>query len=161
MTRIVEFLFDVVVATALKIIGTVLVVTVLAQIFSRMFMANPYSWTDELARFSFLWFCFLAAGHALRMNAHLGLDYFYRKLNPKLRVRIDLFVQALTLFFGCLLLHFGIVMMTLTAIQKSPILRLQMSWMYAVLPTAGFLFVLHSVYQISLIWKARNTGSGA
>lgn len=151
MKRFIDILFDIVLATALKIIGMVLVLAILIQIFSRITMMHPFSWTEELSRFSFLWFCFLGSAYTLRMKLHLGIDYFYRKFSVKYKVYVDFFIQSTVIFFGYLLVHYGIVMISLTTFQKSPILRLPMASMYAVLPVTGFFFIIFSLYQVLLL----------
>jgi len=158
MERFINFVFDVLLTAALKIIGFVLTMAILLQIFSRFVMINPFSWTEELSRFAFIWFCFLGASHALRLKLHLGIDYFVLKLAPGPRRVVEALIQAVVLFFGYLMLHFGIVMMGMTTFQKSPILRWPMSTMYMVLPVTGFFFVLFSGYRLVLILRGRDGG---
>jgi len=153
MDKLIDFLFDTVLTLLLKIVGFVLIGSVLIQIISRAGMTAPFSWTEELARFSFLWFCFLGSSYALRKKLHLGIDYFYLKFNFRIRFWIDFGINSLVLFFGILLFVYGIKMMGITSIQKSPILRLNMAFMYAVLPATGFLFSIFSVHQLLLLLK--------
>ena len=161
MERLIGFLFDTLLAAVLKIVGILLTLTILLQIFSRFIMIHPFSWTEELSRFAFIWFCFLGSAFTLRKNLHLGIDYFYRKFNPRLRRAVEFFIQLLILFFGYLLVHFGFIMVGMTTFQKSPIMRLPMSYMYAVLPATGFFFVIFSVYQLQLLVKNKVGGRSA
>lgn len=151
MERIIIFLFDKVLATLLKVIGLILVLSILLQIFSRIVMTHPFSWTEELSRFAFVWFCFLGSAYTLRMKLHLGIDYLYQKFSLPIRRALDFVIQGLILFFGGLMLYTGMIMVKVTAIQRSPILRLPMSYIYVVLPICGFYIVIFSVYQLSLL----------
>ncbi len=155
MESFVRFLFDTILATLLKVVGIVLTLAVLLQIFSRYIMIHPFSWTEELSRFSFIWFCFLGSAYTLRQKLHLGIDYFYLKFGPRMRLTIDLVINTLVLFFGGMLISFGSVMMSLTTFQKSPILRLNMSNMYMVLPVTGFFFVVFSIHQLLQLLRRR------
>jgi TRAP-type transport system small permease protein len=151
MERIIVFLFDKVLATFLKVTGMVLVFSILLQIFSRIAMTHPFSWTEELSRFAFVWFCFLGSAYTLRMKLHLGIDYLYQKFGQRMRRVLDFIIQGLILFFGGLMLYTGLLMVKVTAIQRSPILRLPMSYIYVVLPICGFYIVVFSIYQLSLL----------
>lgn len=153
MEKIIVFLFDKLLAFALKVVGIVLVLTVLLQIFSRIRMTAPFSWTEELSRFSFIWFCFLGSAYTLRLKLHLGIDYYYNKFSPRIRLYIDRGIYLLILFFGFLLFVYGIKMMGITSFQKSPILRISMAYMYMVLPTTGFFFIIFSFSELLLLLK--------
>ena len=156
MERIIELLFDRFLATLIKIVGIVLILTVLIQIFSRLQMTSPFSWTEELSRFSFIWFCFLGSSYTLRKKLHLGIDYYYNKFSRPIRIWIDRAIYGLILLFGLLLFIYGIKMMGIALYQKSPILRIDMAYMYAVLPTTGFFFSVFSVHQLLLLFKVQS-----
>ncbi len=148
MDRVIEFLFEKLLPFLLKLIGFILVFAILLQIFVRFIMIHPFSWTEELSRFSFIWFCFLGSAYALKKNLHLGIDYFYKKAAPATQRKIDLFIHLLILFFGILLCYYGTIMTRISSFQKSPILRLQMSYMYIVLPITGGFFLILSGYRL-------------
>jgi TRAP-type C4-dicarboxylate transport system permease small subunit len=89
----------------------------------------------------------------LRRNLHLGIDYYYQKFSVGAKKGIDIFIYILILFFSFLLLYFGYIMMELTKLQMSTILRIPMSYMYAVLPVTGFFFFIYSFYSLILKFK--------
>lgn len=160
MGKIIEILFEKILTTLLKIVGLVLTLAIVVQIFSRFIMVNPFSWTEELSRFSFIWFCFLGSSYALKKKLHLGIDYFYHKLNTEGKRRLDIVINGLVLVFGLILFFFGFRMMGITSIQRSPILRINMAFMYAVLPVTGFFFTLFSANQLKSLFK-KNCGENS
>ena len=153
MERIIRIIFDQFLTRLLQLLGLMLIMAILIQIYSRFIMLRPFSWTEELARFSFLWFCLLGSAYTLRKDMHLGIDYYYLKFNPSARKIIDIFVTGLILFFGVLLIVLGMRMVVLTMGARSPIMRLPMSYMYAVLPATGFLFTIFSAHKIIELLK--------
>jgi len=155
MDRLIEFLFEKLILFLLKLIGSILLLTILLQIFVRFIMVHPFSWTEELSRFSFIWFCFLGSAYALKKNLHLGIDYFYKKAAPATRRKMDMFIHLIILFFGFLLCYYGTIMTQISSFQKSPILRLQMSYMYMVLPITGSFFLLFSGYRLYQIIRKK------
>lgn len=161
MERIIRLLFDGLLARLLQLVGTVLILSVLLQIISRFIMLQPFPWTEELARFSFIWFCFLGSAYTLRRNLHLGIDYYYLKFGLGSRRIIDIVVTSLIIIFGVLLVVLGMRMVGITGIQRSPIMRLRMSYMYAVLPVTGALYIIFSVYQLFALLKSSPTGEAS
>lgn len=157
MERIIRFLFDAVLARLVQLIGTILILSVLLQILSRFVMLQPFPWTEELARFSFIWFCFLGSACTLRKNLHLGIDYYYLKFNLDSRRVIDILVTIFVMVFGLLLVVLGMRMVGITGIQRSPIMRLRMSYMYAVLPVTGALYTIFSLHQLITLLKGPQT----
>mgnify|MGYP005837250735 CR=1 FL=1 len=148
MERFIHVLFNLVLGTLLKIIGIIMSLTIILQIFSRIVMIHPFTWTEELSRFSFIWFCFLGSAYALHKKLHMGIDYFYRKYRPEKQRKIELFVQLIILLFGALLVYYGMVLVQLTTIQLSTILRIPMAYMFSVLPITGAFFCLSSISQL-------------
>lgn len=126
----------------------VLVLDVVWQVFTRLVLKDPSSWTDELATFLMIWVGMLGASVALNRGAHLGIDYFVLKLSPKKGLCVALFVFAVVAVFSLLVLVIGgiqLVSTTLSTGQVSPALGLKMGYVYLALPISGFFLVFYSV----------------
>ena len=148
MEKLLYVVYDRIVDAAVRIVGIMMIVCILLQIFSRAFFRVPIPWTDELARFTFLWFCFLGSVMTLRHKMHLGIDYFESKMGEKFRYINRIFVQACVITFGAILLYEGVQILGIVAIQKSPILRLNMRYIYAVLPITGALYFILGIHNL-------------
>jgi len=148
MERIIRILYDKILATIVWIIGAVMLTSIIAQIFTRTFLRVPFSWTDELARFSFLWFCFLGGVMALRYKLHLGIDFFESKMPAKGKFINRIFVYSLIIVFGLFVGILGTRLMGVVGKQLTPILRMPMVYVYFSLPLSGFLYVLMGFYQL-------------
>ncbi len=77
-----------------------LIMSVIVQIYGRFFMASAPSWTEEAARFFFIYAMSFGAGLALRDNEFVKLDIIFRKLSLKTekRLKILLSFAAIVLF---------------------------------------------------------------
>lgn len=53
------------------------------------FTGHPVIWSIDLAQLLFIWLCFLGAVRAMRIRAHLGVDYLVRKLSHQNRLIIE------------------------------------------------------------------------
>lgn len=140
-----RFLFDIVVATLAKIVGLTMVAAIIIQIGSRMLLKVPFPWTDELARGTFVWFCFLGAAMAMRQYAHLGIDYFRSKMGERGQLVSDIVVCLTVILFGAIVAYYGYRLLGIVGRQRTPIMRISMQWFYMVVPISGALLALQGV----------------
>lgn len=142
MKKINDLIFKYVLNNAVKVFGVLLLAIITLQIIGRTFMPTPPSWTEEMSRFTFVWYSFLACAVTLREKQHLGLDYFYKKFKPGFAHIVDLVTQGLILVFGAYCLYYGVTLLGVVAKRKAPITGWSMTWFYLVMPIMGALFVL-------------------
>jgi TRAP-type C4-dicarboxylate transport system permease small subunit len=150
MEKFIHVLYDYIIEYIVRLIGVLLITTVLMQIFTRIFFKIPFSWTDELARFTFIWYCFLGSVLTMHKKMHLGIDYFESKMKERGRFVNRVFVYAIQIFFATLLAYYGYKLLGIVGRQKSPIMRIQMKYMYSVLPITGVLYLILSVHEMIL-----------
>jgi len=148
MDKIIDILYDKILATLIKVIGLVMLFSILAQIFTRSFLRVPFAWTDEVARFAFLFFCFLGGVMTLRYKLHLGIDFFESKMPAKGRFINRIFVYGMVIAFGLFVGILGIQLIGVVGAQLTPIMRIPMRYIYLSLPVAGFLYAFLGFYQL-------------
>jgi len=130
---------------AIILIGFVFVMTVVVslQVIFRYVLTQPLNWSEELARYLFVWLSILGATLALQKRGHFGLEIFSRMLPQQMRR----WVEFLTLFLvGALvvvILASGIELVEKTASQESPAMGIPMGWAYACLPVGAALMTFH------------------
>jgi len=146
--KFIHILFDFIVEYCVGIIGCMMLITILLQIFTRTFSKVPFSWTDELARFSFIWYCFLGSVLTMYKKMHLGIDYFESKMNQKAKFANRIFVYSIEIIFGLLLAIYGFKLLSIIKIQKSPIMRIQMKYIYLSLPVSGVFYTILGINEL-------------
>src|SRR4030042_5837510 len=67
-------------AAALILIVSVMTLVVFLQVFFRYALGRPLVWSEEMARYLFVWLSILGASLGVQKRGHFGLDLFYRKL---------------------------------------------------------------------------------
>ena len=147
MEKFITILYDFIIEYIVRIVGVVLVTTVLLQIFTRVFIRVPFSWTDELARFAFIWYCFLGSVLTMHKKMHLGIDYFESKMNPKAQYINRFFIYAMQIVFSIILAYYGFKLLSIVGTQKSPIMRVRMKYIYLSLPVSGVLYFILGVNE--------------
>jgi len=151
MKKIVGIL-DATMKGGLVLTTTVMIVTCTLQVLSRYVLAHPFSWTEEVARFAFIWWSFLGAAYVVRLNGHLGMDILVKVLPRKLRKAAQNLVFAITLGFAVLVTYQGVKITYMQAGQEADLVPISMAWIYSVVPFTGIIMVIYLVYLL-FFWK--------
>ena len=120
----------------------VLVVPVSLQILSRLTGLIPsYIWTEELARFLFIWMVMIGAMIGVREGSHFEVDLLPR-LGPRLNALIRIVSQLFVLMFALVFIWWGIAFTRFGWDQLSEIAELPMWTIFIAWPIAGATWVL-------------------
>lgn len=120
-------------------------VVIFYQVTQRYLFGQPTIWSEELARYLFVWLVMLASAIAIRKNRHIRIDFFIRKLKPKARLFIELLCYTLILVFLVFLLKEGWAIMQQTFNQRSPGLKIVMAYPYLSIPLGTSLMILFTL----------------
>jgi TRAP-type C4-dicarboxylate transport system permease small subunit len=130
-------------AVVLITLVAVMTVVVFLQVVYRYVLTQPLHWSEEMARFLFVWLSILGATLGLQKRGHFGLDFFYRMLPNKGRRFLQFIIYLL---MGCVILVIlvqGIKLVQTTVLQESPAMGISMGWAYACLPVGAALMAVH------------------
>jgi TRAP-type C4-dicarboxylate transport system permease small subunit len=143
---------------ALAVILAGITVLVLLQVVARYGFGRPPSWTEELARYLQVWLVMLAAPVCLRRGMHLAVDYLSPRLDPRgaAHATARLLVLGSVAAFAGVLAWFGIALLAVSAVQRSPALGISMVWAYAAVPLSGALMFGEAVRSIAALISSRN-----
>ena len=142
---------DKILGTFLVILLVLMVLAVLWQIFSRYLMNSPSSFTEELARFLFIWIGILGAAYASGQQAHLAIDILPPKLDPLNRRRLRIGINLLIILFSLTVLVIGggnLVYVNYLLGQSSAALNVPLSWVYSIVPVSGILVIFYKAHEI-------------
>ncbi|MCL1817465.1 MAG: TRAP transporter small permease [Spirochaetaceae bacterium] len=156
MQKIVFFIFDTCLGFLAKVVGSLMLVSVVVQIACRYLPMAPLRWTEELARLTFIWYCFIGAATTLARRKHLTIDYIYLKLSPRARHTLDILTWLVVIGFSSALTVFGIHMTKVVAIQRSPMLDLSMSLFYGAVPFGCSLFAFYGLVSLAACLRGDN-----
>jgi len=118
-------------------------VTLLLQVIFRYFLKNPIFWSEELARYLFIWVCLLGTSVTVQRRGHYGLELFYKMIPGNGRRLVGLFIYLVMGVVILMLLTQGIILVKNTASQISPAMEISMGWPYAALPFGAALMAIH------------------
>ena len=120
----------------------VLIVPVSLQTFSRYTALIPsYLWTEELARFLFIWMVMLGAMIGVREGTHFEVDV-WPELGARASALLRIVSAAFVLVFALVFVWWGIAFTKFGAQQLSEIAELPMWMIFIAWPMAGVTWVL-------------------
>src|SRR5688572_27599511 len=92
----------------MTLLMALLVVPVFLQIVSRYTGLIPrYIWTEEVARFCFMWIIMIGSMIAVREGTHFDVDLLPTPRSPRTRAAADLLVHALMLVMALVFVWYG------------------------------------------------------
>ena len=135
-----------------EIVSIVLLITVTVVVFYsvllRYVFLRPLAWSEEIARYMFIWLVFLGISLAERSNNHFRVEYFVEKLPLKVRLGVEVFTNLLV--FGALAVLFseGVNYYNQGKSGLSTILLMPLNYIYVALPLAMVLTFLNRIETV-------------
>ncbi len=124
-------------------IASIMTVVVFLQVVFRYALTLPLYWSEEVARYLFVWLSIVGAALGVQKSGHFGLDVFYKMLPERARAATRWVVHLLMGFVVVVILVEGITLVEKTSLQESPAMGISMGWAYAALPVGAALMAIH------------------
>ncbi len=131
---------------SLVILFTVMLLSVLWQVFSRFLLKSPSTFTDEISSFGLIWVGLLGAAYATGKKLHLAIDLFPERLVSKRAMFFDGFVYIAVAMFSLPVMVIGggrLCWITFFLGQRSAALEIPLGFVYLVLPLSGLLILYY------------------
>lgn len=121
---------------------------VLLQVFMRYFLGSPLVWSEELARYLFVWVSFIGWIFATRNGTHIRIGAFTDRLSPPVKKAIAFLNFALMLIFSIVLIRYGFRMLLKNLDVPTVTLFFTYSVVYAAVPFSLTLIIFYSVLRL-------------
>ena len=119
-----------------------LMVPVTIQIIARYTALIPaWIWTEEMARFLFIWMVMLGAMIGVREGTHFEVDV-WPQLSDRGNALLRILTYAFILVFACVFVWYGIRFVQFGWNQSSELAEMPMVYIFAAWPLAGFTWLL-------------------
>ena len=135
-----------------------LVVTVcliFAQILMRWLVNNSITWSEELARYIFIWQIWLGTSIGFKDDKHIKITIIRDKFGDKGKAVYDIIARLILLAFCAFMVMMGMKMVQQLANTHylSAALRMPMSWVYMALPFSSMIVCLRIIGKIVYDFK--------
>jgi TRAP-type C4-dicarboxylate transport system permease small subunit len=129
------------------ILMLVMTVTVSLQIVFRYVFNVPLAWSEEAARFAFVWVSFFGASALMRVREHINVTVFRDRFPPRVQAVAVFIASVCGLICVYLFLVGGIALTTNEWRQLAPAMEIPMGWVYIAIPISSGLMAIWVVIQ--------------
>ncbi len=126
----------------LLLLGILMTVLILLQVFFRFVIYLPLPWSEECARYLMVWMGMLGSVLALEKGRHIGVTFFIEYLPAAAGRRLASAVQLLMAGFLGVMFYQGTLLSVLNINQQSPALEISMLIPYLALPVGFAMMIL-------------------
>jgi len=143
-------------SSLLVILSSVMVAVISLQVFMRHIMSSSLSWSEELARFCFIWLVYIGISYGVKKQRHIKVDVLLLILKDKQKLIINIVANILFLTFAIFAVIYGyrISQQLLGFGQTSAGLKVPMGLVYMATPVGMGLTSIRIVQQLIKQFKA-------
>lgn len=123
---------------------TMVVITIFMEVFRRFFLSYSSIWSEEIARYAFIYISWIGAAAAIKERAHIRIDVILPLLSNKWKTIVFIFGDTITLILACIALYWSMEPV-LTSIHFGSVthgLRISQAWFLIAVPLGFGLIVL-------------------
>lgn len=144
MKKLIDYVDSLTKYAAMAAFAVMSLMIVLQVVFRYVFEAS-LSYSEELARFLFIWATLLGAAMCVKRHAHVGFDLLMSRLPKQIRRFGILFANLMGVLFYLVIIFYGIKVVGITMGQTSPALGLKMGYVYLSVPVSGVIMLINGM----------------
>ena len=132
----------------------------LAQVVMRYVFNSPLTWSEETARFIFVYVSFVGISFAYRKKAHIRMEAVVKLLPPRVHRLLDAGIQVGTIGLFLYMIPFSFKFIGIQAKVRSTATHIPMSVIYSALPLGMFIASLRMAVDLldSILAGKEETG---
>ena len=136
----------------------VMIITAFAQVIFRFVIQMSLDWSEELARYAFLWCMFISAGMAVKHRRHIKVEFIMEMLPKKVRFGLEIISDLIWMAFCLLLVKDGIGLLEFVKTQVSPSMEVPFKYIYTSLPVGAAPMFLRLLQQMVRRFRGGDAG---
>ncbi len=105
-------------------------ILIFCQVLARYIFKTPLAWSEEGARFLFIWMTFIAGYVGARKGQHIGVELLQNMLPKSIKKGMQILSDLLTTGFFLIVLYYCCKGWSKLGVQISPALKIPMSFVY-------------------------------
>ena len=137
-------------------------IIIVVQVFFRYVLQNSLQWSEEIARYMFIWLIYIGISYGVKMDKHIAVDAVYSFLPKKVKPFYALIGYVIFLVFAIIVVYYGVLVTANIAGsgQISNGAHVPMQYVY-VAPVVGMILtIIRLVQRLVIMGKAIKTGEG-
>lgn len=139
MKKALKWLNEYLEITLCVILMSAMTLIIFIQVIMRYIFSNSLSWSEELARYLFIWLIYLGISYGCKIMKHIKIDavlkLFPRGVRPFIMIVGDLIFLGFAIYV--MVTGFQLTMLQIQLTKTSPAMRLPLQYVYSA-PMIGF-----------------------
>lgn len=143
-------------AAILTVSMSIMTIAVAVQIFCRYVIAMPLDWSEELARFSFIWCIYMGVSYACINRKHLKIDAALFLFPRTWRPWVEFLGKILFLLFAAVIVYVSwnhLYRITFIREQLSPAMRIPIGVAYSAIPLSFALVIIRLLQDMAKFFR--------
>ncbi|WP_088105783.1 TRAP transporter small permease [Halalkalibacter urbisdiaboli] len=154
--KVFKWLDDHIEEVILVVLSIVMVSVIFLQVVMRYVFGSSLSWSEELARYSFIWIVYVGISYGVKKQRHIKVDLLLLAFKDKGRIILNIIANLLFLAFAIFVIRYGydIASKLLAFGQRSPANQIPMGYIYMAAPVGMGLTALRLIQNLIKQFKA-------
>ncbi|MBQ2959817.1 MAG: TRAP transporter small permease [Oscillospiraceae bacterium] len=148
---------------AYSIIGaiflSIIIVSCSVQTFTRYVLNDSQVWTEETARYAFVWTIMLGATVVTRNWSHASLDFVVKKFSIPVQRVFEALTYLLVMACGVVMVIYGVQLVVKVWGSVSTACHYPISLVYLSIPVSGIAIAYHSFVHFLGVWFKKEKGA--
>lgn len=147
--KIIRWLDEHIEEVLLTIFSSIMVIVIFIQVVMRQ-LDNSLTWSEELARYCFIWLVYIGISYGVKKQRHIKVDVALLLLKEKGQIILTMIANVIFIVFALFVIRYGydIANKLLTFGQKSPALHIPMGLVYMATPVGMGLTLLRLIQNL-------------
>ncbi len=139
----------------LVLFSSIMVTVIFVQVIARL-LDSSLSWSEELARYCFIWLVYLGISYGVKKNRHIKVDVILLLLKERGKIILNIIATLLFMVFALFVIRYGYDIATklLSFGQTSPALGIPMGLVYMATPIGMGLTLIRLIQNLVEYIKA-------
>lgn len=127
----------------------------IVQVFFRYILNDPLAWSQEATMISFIWAVFWAAAFMVPQREHVTFDVVYDTVPDHVKRWFAIFSMIVLAIAFVLVIPRTVDYLDFLLRKRSPVLRIQMTWIYGCYLFFIIGFTLQAVWRLFHLFSAK------
>ncbi len=132
-----------------------IVSTIFIEVLRRSVLSYSSVWTEEIARYAFIYIAYIGASAAIKERAHIRIDVILKLLPNRMKLILFIFgdIATLVLAFVSIYMSMESVLVSLHFDSVTHGLRISQAWFLAAVPIGFSMMVLRILQSLWRDWN--------
>ena len=124
-------------------------IIIFVQVVMRYVFHSSLTWSEEMARYLFVWLVLITSTYAFGKRDHMCISYLKDKLPLKGQRMVNILIEAITFFFAAaIMIYGGVRISAMQMVQLDSVLKIPTGLIYSIIPISGVGIAFYSLCNL-------------